>query len=122
MVEVVLRLVMGLASLACLVFVGKMPIEIFRGVRLSGERVVCDDCGKLLSPRDLTTLANDRRICGKCLHQKMEEIFDSAARSLGTAPGMLARSLLDQINEVDANSISFADAHHGWAVGRKDRF
>jgi photosystem II stability/assembly factor-like uncharacterized protein len=25
----------------------------------------------------------------------------------------------DQMNEVDANSISFADAHHGWAVGRK---
>jgi hypothetical protein len=25
----------------------------------------------------------------------------------------------DQINEVDANTIAFADAHHGWAVGRK---
>ncbi|HEX3321905.1 MAG TPA: hypothetical protein VHR84_14450 [Terriglobales bacterium] len=24
-----------------------------------------------------------------------------------------------QLNEVDANSISFADAHHGWAVGQK---
>ena len=25
----------------------------------------------------------------------------------------------DHMNEVDANSISFADAHHGWAMGRK---
>ena len=25
----------------------------------------------------------------------------------------------DQMNELDANSISFADAHHGWAVGQK---
>jgi photosystem II stability/assembly factor-like uncharacterized protein len=25
----------------------------------------------------------------------------------------------DQMNEVDANTIAFADAHHGWAVGRK---
>jgi len=25
----------------------------------------------------------------------------------------------DRMNEVDANSISFADPHHGWAVGRK---
>ncbi|HEY6922461.1 MAG TPA: hypothetical protein VI653_03250 [Steroidobacteraceae bacterium] len=25
----------------------------------------------------------------------------------------------DQTNEVDANTIAFADAHHGWAVGRK---
>jgi len=24
-----------------------------------------------------------------------------------------------QINEVDANTIAFADAHHGWAVGQK---
>jgi len=24
----------------------------------------------------------------------------------------------DQMNEVDANSIAFADAHHGWAVGQ----
>jgi photosystem II stability/assembly factor-like uncharacterized protein len=24
----------------------------------------------------------------------------------------------DQMNEVDANTIAFADAHHGWAVGR----
>ena len=25
----------------------------------------------------------------------------------------------NQVNEVDANTIAFADAHHGWAVGRK---
>ena len=25
----------------------------------------------------------------------------------------------DQLNEIDANTIAFADAHHGWAVGRK---
>jgi len=25
----------------------------------------------------------------------------------------------DQMNEVDANTIAFADAHHGWAVGQK---
>ena len=25
----------------------------------------------------------------------------------------------DQMNTVNANSISFADAHHGWAVGQK---
>src|SRR6202030_2388231 len=25
----------------------------------------------------------------------------------------------DQMNEVSANTLAFADAHHGWAVGRK---